>query len=73
MTDIGSKYIKARVIEYINGKPAWAIVNIKSNTEIACIAWYPLWKRYCMVTDTPVVLDVGCMKSVIDFISEVTL
>ncbi len=65
--DIGNKYIHAEPIGLIKGKPAYAIVNTKSDKDIACIGWYSPWKRYALITDTPVVFDVGCMKSLINF------
>ena len=67
--NIGSKYIHADSIGEIKGKPAWAIVNTKSDNELAAIAWYLSWKRYCMFTDSsPAVFDVGCMESIVSFI-----
>ena len=68
MIDIGNKYIHAEPIGVIKGKPAWAIVNKHSDIEIACVSWYPSWKRYVMVTDAPAAFDVGCLESIIKFI-----
>ena len=68
MIDIGNKYIHVERIGDIKGKPAWAIVNTKSDNDIACVSWYPSWKRYVMITDTPAAFDVGCMKTIINFI-----
>ena len=68
MIDIGNKYIHAKEIYEIKDKPAWAIVNTKSQREIACIGYYPAWRRYVMFTDAPAVFDVGCMKTIINFI-----
>jgi len=68
MIDIGNKFIHADSIGEIKGKAAWAIVNTKSGMEIACVCWYPSWKRYVMVTDTPAVFDAGCLESIIAFI-----
>ena len=66
--EIGNKFIHLDTIGEIRGKPAYAVVNNKSDNEIACVCWYPAWKRYVMVTDTPAVFDVGCMESIIAFI-----
>uniref|UniRef100_A0A6M3JTA0 Uncharacterized protein n=1 Tax=viral metagenome TaxID=1070528 RepID=A0A6M3JTA0_9ZZZZ len=68
MIDIGNKYIHAEPIGDIKGKPAWAIVNTKSGNELSCINWNPSWKRYVMTTYDPVIFDVGCMKTIINFI-----
>lgn len=67
---LDNKYIHAEPMGEMKGKPAWVIVNTKSDNEIACVAWYPSWKRYCMFTDTPAVFDIGCMESIIKFIRE---
>jgi len=66
--DIGNKYIHVKPIGEIKDEPAYAIVNNNSGNEIACISYYPSWKRYVMVTDTPAVFDVGCLESIIKFI-----
>jgi len=66
--DLGNKYIHAKTIGEIKGEPAYAIVNNSSGNEIACISYYPSWKRYVMVTDNPVVFDVSCLESIIRFI-----
>lgn len=63
--DLGNHYIHAEQIEDIKGKPAYAIVG---KTEIACVAYYPLWRRYVMLTDGPAAFDIGCMESIIKFI-----
>ena len=68
MIDIENKYIHAKEIDPIRGKPAYAIVNTKSGSEIACVAWHTGWRRFVMYTDTPVVFDIGCLKSIIKFI-----
>lgn len=65
--DIGNKYIHAKEIYEIKGKPAWAIVNSKSGAEIACIGYYPAWRRYVMFTDAPAVFDSGCLQNIIKF------
>ena len=66
--DLGNKHIYAKPIEEIKGKPAYVIVNSHSDSEIACVSWYPSWKRYVMVTDTPAAFDVSCLESIIKFI-----
>jgi len=66
--DIGNKYIHAKSIKDIKDEPAYAIVNNNSGKEISCICYYPSWKRYVMITDSPAVFDVGCLQSIIEFI-----
>ena len=66
--NIENKYVHAKPIGEIKGEPAYAIVNNKSGAEIACISYYPSWRRYVMVTDSPAVLDVTCLESIIKFI-----
>ncbi len=66
--DLGNKYIHAKPTDNINGKAAWAIVNTKSGSEIACVGWYREWNRYVMLTDTSAVFDIGCLQSIIKFI-----
>jgi len=68
MIDLGNQYIHAKEIYEIKDKPAWAIVNTKSGSEIACIGYYPAWKRYVMFTDAPAVFDLGCLESITEFI-----
>ena len=70
--NIDNKYIHVEPIGEIKGKPAWAIVNTKSDSELACVCWYPSWRRYVMVTDTPTVFDVGCLESIIKFIQSLS-
>ena len=66
--DMDNKYIHAEPMGDIKGKPAFAIINTKSDSDIAWVSWYPSWKRYVMVTDTPAVFDAGCLESIIKFI-----
>ena len=66
--DLQNDYIHAELIEDIKGKAAYAIVNNKSGNEIACVSYYPLWRRYVMVTDSPAVFDIGCLVSIIQLI-----
>ena len=68
MVDMDNKYIHAEPIGLIKGKEAFAIVNTHSDNEIACVNWYPSWKRYVMTTDTPTIYDVKCLESIIKFI-----
>ena len=70
MIDLGNKYIHCKEIYEIKGKPAYAIANTKSSSEIACIAYYPQWKRYVMFTDAPAMFDTGCLESIISFMQE---
>jgi len=70
MLNINNKYIHAKEIYKIKNKPAYAIVNTKSNSEIACVAYYPRWKRYVMFTDAPAVFDTSCLESIILFIEK---
>ena len=67
--EIDNKYIHAKPIGDIKDEPAYAIVNNKSGKEIACISYYPPWRRYVMVTDSPAVFDVNCLESIIKFIN----
>jgi len=66
--ELGNKYIHAEFIGNIKGKPAYAIINNSSDNDIACVNWYPAWRRYVMTTDTPAVFDIGCLESIIEFI-----
>ncbi len=66
--DLNSQYIHAEPIGEIKNKPAWAIINSKSDNDIACVNYSPAWRRYVMTTDTPAVFDIGCLESIIKFI-----
>jgi len=70
MIDIGSKHIHAQEIYNIARHPAWAIVNTHNGSEIACIAWYPSWKCYVMVTQGAAAFDTGCLESIIKFLKQ---
>ena len=68
--EIGNKFIHAKEIYEVQGKRAWAIVNTKSGHEIACVGYYPAWKRYVMFTDAPTVFDSGCLLSIKKFMDD---
>jgi len=70
MIDIGNKFIHAGRIDNINNKPAFEIINNRSGAAIACVNWYPAWKRYVMTVDTPAAFDMGCLQDIIKFIEK---
>ena len=72
MLQLKTEYIHTEPIGIIKGKDAYVVVNNKSDNEIACISWYPPWRKYVMVTDLPAVFDIKCLESIIKFINELS-
>jgi hypothetical protein len=67
MLELNNKYMHADVSEIVYGKPVYAITNKSSGILIAQIGWYPEWKRFVMFPLENSVWDIGCLKSIIDF------
>ena len=59
------------VYEGLNPKiKKWSCRNNKSKEEIGNIDFYATWKRFVFKGREGCVFDVGCLRDIIDFISQ---
>lgn len=51
-------------------KVGYAVRNNRSGDRIGSIYWYSCWRQYIFEPNYSTVYSVGCMKDIIDFISQ---
>jgi hypothetical protein len=51
-------------------KPTWLCRNNKSNSPLARIIWYMLWKKYVVEFNQMAVFDESCLADIQDFLRQ---
>jgi hypothetical protein len=64
------KYIHFKKIVDKPKTSIWSCLNNKSGAELGRIKWYAPWRKYCYFPTVQAVYDTGCLKDIIDFISQ---
>lgn len=66
------RYITIRQVdnETFENKPVYRIFNNRTKAQLGIISWYKPWMEYVFSGDRECVLNITCLKDVIDFIGQ---
>ena len=70
LAHLDKKFIEFNLVEQKKKTSIYAVRNIKSQSIIGWVKWYPNWRQYCFFPELETIYSDGCLKDIIDFIRE---
>jgi len=61
------KYIEFNLVQQKPKTGVYAVRNIKSQSIIGWVKWYPYWRQYCFFPEPETVYSVGCLQDIVEF------